>query len=145
MGITVIDQGPELYWFVSGALREIQEAGSLHLKHIQSVLVAEEHILQELPSIVIINGDDKSLLPEQLIARIRNHVFARNTLFIVFTADTSVEFKKSLLIAGAGQILYRGRGFSPSPKFFANLIKWFLTNKNPVNHQRVLFQKVYLS
>lgn len=127
MSITVIDQGPELYWFVSNAL--LQE--EIPLKHIQSISAGEKNILQELPSIVIINGDDKTLQPEQFINRMRNHVFARNTLFIVVTADTSVEFKKSLLIAGAGQILYRGRGFSPSPKFFASLIKWFLTNKEP--------------
>lgn len=127
MGITVIDQGPELYWFVSNAL--LQE--EIPLKHIQSNQAGEKNILQELPEIVILNGDDKSLLPDQFISKMRNHVFARNTLFIVFTADTSPEFKKTLLIAGAGQILYRGRGFSPSPKFFANLIKWFLNFKTP--------------
>lgn len=127
MGITVIDQGPELYWFVSTALLQDE----IPLKHIQSIQAGEKNILQDLPEIVILNGDDKSLLPDQFIAKMRNHVFARNTLFIVVTADTSTEFKKSLLIAGAGQILYRGRGFSPSPKFFASLIKWFLTYKAP--------------
>lgn len=127
MSITVIDQGPELYWFVSNAL--LQE--EIPLKHIQSIQAGERNILQELPSIVIMNGDDKSLLPDVFISKMRNHVFARNTLFIVVTADTSTEYKKTLLVAGAGQILYRGRGFSPSPKFFAALVKWFLTNKNP--------------
>ncbi|MGZ3806656.1 MAG: hypothetical protein ACXVCE_01120, partial [Bacteriovorax sp.] len=127
MGITVIDQGPELFWFVSNALLH----GEFPLKHIPNIESAELSILQELPEIVIINGDDKSLHPEQFINRMRNHVFARNTLFVVLTADTSIEFKKSLLIAGAGQIFYRGRGFGPSPKFFASLIKWFLNSKNP--------------
>ncbi len=127
MSITVIDQGPELYWFVSNAL--LQE--DIVLKHIQNISAGEKNILQDLPTIVIMNGDDKSLQPEVFINRMRNHVFARNTLFIVITADTSVDYKKDLLIAGAGQILYRGRGFSPSPKFFASLIKWFLTNKDP--------------
>lgn len=127
MSITVIDQGPELYWFVSNAL--LQE--DIPLKHIQSISAGEKNILQELPSIVILNGDDKSLMPDQFISKMRNHVFARNTLFIVVTADTSTEFKKALLIAGAAQILYRGRGFSPSPKFFATLIKWFLNFKTP--------------
>lgn len=127
MGIIVIDQSPELYWFVSTALLQDE----IPLKHLQTIEAGEKHILQELPEIVILNGDDKSLLPEKFINKMRNHVFARSTLFIVFTADTSIEFKKSLLIAGAGQILYRGRGFSPSPKFFASLVKWFLTNKNP--------------
>lgn len=127
MGITVIDQGPELYWFVSNALL----LDEIPLKHLQSIQTGERNILQELPEIVILNGDDKSLLPEQFISKMRNHVFARNTLFIVMTSDTSIEFKKALLIAGAGQILYRGRGYSPSPKFFASLVKWFLNNKNP--------------
>ncbi|MFA6236011.1 MAG: hypothetical protein WC635_01685 [Bacteriovorax sp.] len=127
MGITVIDQGPELYWFVSNAL--LQE--EIPLKHIQSISAGERNILQELPEIVILNGDDKSLLPDKFINKMRNHVFARNTLFIVVTSDTSTEFKKALLIAGAGQILYRGRGFSPSPKFFQSLIKWFLKYKSP--------------
>lgn len=127
MGIAVIDQGPELFWFVSNALLQDE----LPLKHIQTVQTAEKFILQELPEIVIVNGDDKTLLPEQFINKMRNHVFARETLFIVITADTSADFKKSLLLAGAGQVLYRGRGFSPSPKFFSSLIKWFLNNKNP--------------
>ena len=127
MGITVIDQGPELFWFVSNAL--LQE--EIPLKHIQGAIAGEKSILQDLPEIVILNGDDKSLLPEKFINRMRNHVFARNTLFIVVTADTSIEYKKKLLIAGAGQVLYKGRGFSPSPKFFASLVKWFLNNKSP--------------
>lgn len=127
MSITVIDQGPELYWFVSNAL--LQE--DIPLKHIQSIEAGERNILQELPDIVILNGDDKSLLPDKFISKMRNHVFARNTLFIVVTGDTSVEYKKTLLVAGAGQILYRGRGFSPSPKFFASLVKWFLSFKSP--------------
>lgn len=127
MRITVIDQGPELYWFVSNALSQDE----IPLKHIQSIDTGEKNILKELPEIVILNGDDKSLLPEFFIDKMRNHVFARNTLFIVFTADTSAEFKRSLLVAGAAQILYRGRGFSPSPKFFATLIKWLSTSSNP--------------
>ncbi len=127
MGIFVIDQSPELYWFVSNALSQEE----VSLKHIQSIQVGEQVILQELPAIVILNGDDKSLLPDVFINKMRNHVFARNTLFIVFTSDTSTEFKKTLLMAGAGQILYRGRGFNPSPKFFASLVKWFLNAKAP--------------
>ena len=127
MRITVIDQGPELYWFVSNALLQDE----IPLKHLQGIEAGEKNILQELPEIVILNGDDKSLLPEQFINKMRNHVFARNTLFIVFTGDMSAEFKKALLVAGAGQILYRGRGFGPSPKFFASLVKWFFNKTNP--------------
>jgi hypothetical protein len=127
MGITVIDQGPELYWFVSNALL----SEDIPLKHVQSLSAGERNILQDLPEIVIVNGDDKALQPEKFINKMRNHVFARNTLFIVVTSDTSIEFKKALLIAGTGQILYRGRGFSPSPKFFLSLVKWFFTNQEP--------------
>lgn len=127
MSIAVIDQGAELFWFVSNALLQDE----LPLKHLNSISAGEKYILQELPKIVVISGDDSSINAEKFIGQIRNHVFARNTLFIVVTADTSPEYKKSLIIAGAGQILYRGKGYNPSPKFFRNLIKWFLNFKNP--------------
>lgn len=127
MSIAVIDQGAELFWFVSNALLQDE----LPLKHLNSISAGEKYILQELPKIVVISGDDSSINAEKFIGQIRNHVFARNTLFIVVTADTSPEYKKSLIIAGAGQILYRGKGHNPSPKFFRNLIKWFLNFKNP--------------
>ncbi len=127
MTIAVIDQGAELYWVVSNAL--IQDEYSL--KHLKTIQAGQQHILQELPSIVILNGDDASIPCEKFITQIRNHVFARNTLFIVFTADTSLTYKKSLIIAGVGQIFYRQTGHNPSPKFLRNLIKWFLNFKNP--------------
>lgn len=127
MAIAVIDQGAELYWFISNALRQDEYA----LKHLKTIQAAEQHILQELPAIVILNGDDGPISCEKFITHIRNHVFARNTLFIVFTTDTSASYKKSLIIAGVGQIFYRGKGHNPSPKFFRNLIKWFLNLKNP--------------
>jgi hypothetical protein len=127
MGITIIDQSPELYWFVSNALLQDE----IPLKHLQSIEAGEQNILNDLPEIVILNGDDSTILPDQFINKMRNHVFARNTLFIVVTSNTSNEFKKLLLVAGAAQILYRGRGFGPSPKFLASLIKWFLNTKSP--------------
>ena len=127
MSIAVIDQGAELFWFVSNALLQDE----LALKHLNSIQAGESYILQELPKIVVLNGDDASIHPVKFIGKIRNHVFARNTLFIVVTADTSPEFKKELIIAGASQILYRGKGYTPSPKFFRNLIKWFLNVNNP--------------
>ena len=127
MAIAVIDQGAELYWFASSALLQDE----IPLKHLSSIQSGEKYLLEELPSIVILNGDDSSIHAEKFIAKIRNHVFARNTLFIVVTADTSPEFKKALIIAGAGQILYRGKGYNPSPKFFRTLIKWFLNIKTP--------------
>lgn len=127
MGILVVDQGPEIFWFASGAL--VQD--EIQLKHLQTVAAAEAHIFKDLPKIVILNGDDSSLEPIKFIGRMRNHVFARNILFIVFTADLSNKYKKELLMAGAGQVFYKGRGFNPSPSFFASLIKWFLTYKAP--------------
>jgi len=127
MGIIVVDQSPELFWFVSNAL--INEEVSL--KQIQGIETAERIILQELPSIVILNGDDKGPLTDIFINKMRNHVFARHTMFIVFTSNTSNEFKSSLLMAGATQIFYRGPNFGPSLKFFSNFIKWCLTFKNP--------------
>lgn len=127
MNIIVIDQSPELFWFVCNALMEDE----VHLKHLQTLDAGEQNIFKELPKIVILNGDDKTLIPDKFISKMRNHVFARNTMFIVFTSDTSDEFKKSLLIAGAAQILYRGKGYSPSPKFFSNLVKWCLNSATP--------------
>lgn len=140
MSIAVIDQGAELFWFVSNALLQDE----LSLKHLNSISAGEKYILQELPKIVVISGDDSYINAEKFIGKIRNHVFARNTLFIVVTADTSPEYKKSLIIAGAGQILYRGKGYNPSPKFFRNLIKWFLNFKSPdpqlIEHKPVQFE-----
>jgi hypothetical protein len=127
MSIFVIDQGPELFWFVSQALIEDE----LPIKHIQTADTGEQHILQELPRVVILNGDNSAIVPDKFISRMRNHVFARNTMFIVVTADTSESFKRTLLVSGAAQILYRGPGFSPSPKFFATIIKWCNDFKNP--------------
>lgn len=140
MGIIVIDQGAELYWFASSALLQDE----IPLKHLNSIQAGEQHLLRELPSIVILNGDDASIQAEKFIAKMRNHVFARNTLFIVFTADTSLEYKKSLIIAGAGQIFYRGKGHNPSPAFFRNIIKWFSNLKTPdtqtIEHKPVPFE-----
>lgn len=127
MSIAVIDQGAELFWFVSNAL--IQD--EIPLKHLNTIQSSEQHILQELPEIVILNADEEGLNPVKFITRIRNHVFARNTLFIVFTSDTSLEFKRDLIIAGAGQVFYRGRGYNPSPKFFRTIVKWFQQLKAP--------------
>lgn len=127
MSIIVIDQGPELFWFVSKALID----GEIHLKHFQTIETGEQHIFKELPKIVILNGDDGSVHPEKFISKMRTHVFARDTLFIVFTSDMSEEFKKKLLIAGAAQILYRGKDFSPSLKFLSIIIKWCLDYKAP--------------
>ena len=127
MTIAVIDQSAEIYWFVSSALLQDE----LPLKHLNSLAAGEKYVLQELPKIVVLTGDDSTIDPEKFIAKIRNHVFARNTLFIVITADSSPEYKKKLIIAGAGQVLYRGKNQTPSPKFFRTLIKWFLNFKNP--------------
>jgi hypothetical protein len=127
MGITVIDPSPELFWFVSNALLQAE----IPLKHLQSIEAGEKSILHDLPEMVILNGDDKTIATDLFINKMRNHVFARNILFIVITSNTTSEFKKSLLIAGAAQILYKGKGFGPSPKFFASLIKWFLNYKTP--------------
>ncbi len=127
MLIIVIDQAPELFWFVSNSLL----VDEIPLKHFKNATTGERYILQELPEIVIINGDDKSIEPEKFINRMRNHVFARNVLFIVVTSDMSISYKKNLLIAGAGQVLYRGVGFSPSTKFFNSMIKWFQTKNEP--------------
>lgn len=127
MSIVVVDQGAELFWFVSNALLQDE----IPLKHVKTIPMSEELILKELPKLVVLNGDDKSLGPAAFIAKMRNHVFARKTMFIVITADTTAEYKKSLIIAGASQILYRGNQQNPSPKFFRSMIKWFLDVKNP--------------
>ena len=103
MSLIVIDISPELYWFVSSALLTEE----IPLKHFQTAAAGEQYILQELPEIVILNGDDKTIEPDKFINRMRNHVFARNTLFIVVTSDMSLSFKKALFC-----LLYT----SPSPR-----------------------------
>lgn len=127
MSIVVVDQGAELFWFVSNALLQDE----IPMKHLKTIPMSEEIILKELPDLVVLNGDDKSIHPDAFIAKMRNHVFARQTMFIVVTADMSPEYRKSLIIAGASQILYRGHHQNPSPKFFRAMVKWFLNYKNP--------------
>lgn len=127
MSIAVIDQGAELFWFVSGALI----SDEIPLKHLKTKDTAEEFILHDLPLIVVINDDDSTIDSAKFIGKMRNHVFARNTLFIVVTSETTPEHKRDLIISGAGQIFYKVKGQNPSPKYFRNVIKWFLNIKNP--------------
>ena len=127
MGIIVIDQSPDLFWYVSAALREDE----IPLKHLPSIAVAEQMILQDMPAIVVMSGDDGSEKVIKFISKIRNHVFARSTLFIVFTSNSDPIEKREYLIAGAGFVLFRSTGQNTNPKFFRGLVKWFLTVKTP--------------
>jgi hypothetical protein len=127
MGILVVDQSPDLFWFVSGALREDE----IPLKHLPSMAVGEHMILQDMPEIVVMSGDDGADKVTAFISRMRNHVFARNTIFIVFTSNSDPVEKRNYLISGAGFVLFRSTGQMPSPKFFRGLVKWFMTLKAP--------------
>lgn len=128
MKIAIVDQGPELFWFVSNALIQNEK---IILRHIQNSQTAEDFILDELPAIVILNGDDPSIETEKFISKMRNHVFARNTHFIVSTVNDSIEQKRALIQAGTGYILYRNKGQFPDQKHFSKVIKWFETAKEP--------------
>jgi hypothetical protein len=127
MGIIVIDQSPDLFWYVSGALREDE----VPLKHLPGITVAEQIVLHDMPEIVVMNGDDGAENVTKFISKIRNHVFARNTIFIVFTSNSDPLEKRNYLIAGAGFVLYKTTGQNPNPKFFRGLIKWFGAIKAP--------------
>ena len=153
MSILVIDQAPELFWYIRGALR----VDEMPLKHLTTVQEAEETILKELPQIVILNADAGVSYVAGLINKIRNHVFARNTIFIVFTTLTDLADRRAFLIAGAGYVVHHqgsasGAGYVvnrkgpeyPPIKFFQNIIKWLLTHKNPdpliFDHKPVTFK-----
>jgi hypothetical protein len=127
MGIIVIDQSPDLFWYVSGALREDE----ISLKHLPSITIAEQVILRDMPEIVVLNGDDGAELITKFISKLRNHVFARNTIFIVFTSSSDQVEKRNYLIAGAGFVLFKTAGQNINPKFFRGLVKWFLSMKAP--------------
>jgi hypothetical protein len=127
MAIIVIDQGPELFWFVSTSLVEY----GLPLKHIQNTQIAEQCIMQESPELVIISGDDKTLEAESFIYKIRNDIFSKNTPFLIITANTAYDFKKNLLKAGAGQVLYRNNENELSRERLLSEVKWFMTKENP--------------
>jgi DNA-binding NtrC family response regulator len=105
MDILVIDQGPELFWFVSLAMSRYE----LQLRHVQNIQSAQQCIQLESPKVVVMSGDDSTLAIEHFIPKIRNDIFAMNTLFIVITANASLDYKKLLLKAGASQILYRNK------------------------------------
>ena len=137
MTIAVIDQGTELYWFVRKSLASEE----FSLKHLLTPHTAEEYISNELPALIILNGDDSLIDCIKLITKIRNHVFGRNTFFIVVTSDPSLELKKSLLIAGASEIFYKEKGVIPSSDFFKSIVKWLLSFKTN-NSQKLEFKPV---
>jgi hypothetical protein len=120
---------PELYWFVSNSL----SATEIPLKHLPDSHHAEAIIYNELPDIVIINNDDPNIKVAELIGKMRNHVFARHILFVVFTSDSSVEARRALVIQGAAQVFYRANGQNPHPKYFSNTLNWLinLSKKEP--------------
>lgn len=125
--ILVVDQGTEIFWFSSRILGQDEKLQKLiYLKHINNIALGEEFILKELPKIVILNGDDPNYSPVTFIGKMRNHVFARNTLFVVITSNTNYEFRRSLLIAGAAQVFYKNSKEPPSSIHFKELILWLL-------------------
>ncbi len=126
MSLFVVDQSPELFWYVSNALNTLE----LPLKHIPDLTTSESHIYNELPKIVIINADSVTTDLEKYIGKMRNHIFARNILFIIFTSDSSMDYRRKLVIAGAGQIFYRNKTQFPDPKLFLQTIKWIINFKN---------------
>jgi CheY-like chemotaxis protein len=120
---------PELYWYVSNSLGEID----MPLKHVPDSKQALTLIQKELPKIVILNHDDPNLNVADLIGKMRNHVFARNTLFLVFSSNYSLESRRQLVIQGAAQVFYRLGNTYPKPKVFSNTIHWLLNLKNKEN------------
>jgi len=125
MSLFVVDQSPELFWYVSNSLISLE----LPLKHIPDLTTSESHIFNELPKIVIINADSTPNDLEKYIAKMRNHIFARNILFIIFTSDSSMNFRRKLVIAGASQVFYRNKTQFPDSKLFLQTIKWILNYK----------------
>lgn len=123
MEIVIIDQGPELFWYVSNAMVN----DTVHLKHVKTKTAALEHVFKELPEVVIINGDDEDYNITEFISKIRNHAFLRNIQFIVSTSNSSLEFRRNLMMCGAGYILFRNRNGITTPQpFFRNILRWFL-------------------
>lgn len=127
MSILVIDQAAELFWYVRGALRQEE----IPLKHLTTVTEGEEAILHDLPQIVILNADAGVQFVTQIINKIRNHVFARSTIFLVFSTQSDEEQRRAFMVAGAGYVFHHKAGDNPPVKFFQSVIKWLLTYKNP--------------
>ena len=129
MSIIIVDQGPELFWFIRGLLQNEE----VPIRHIKTTLVAKLNILQESPKIVFINADDNSLNCEQFLNEMRDCLFFSDTKFIVVTAESTIKTTSNLLMAGASQILYRTRTDGLSPEYCEKLIKWFLTYTDPTS------------
>lgn len=125
MSILVFDKNPELFWYVSGVLRETNIA----LKHLTSVDDGEEAILRDLPKLVILNAGSELDSVSEIIFKMRNHVFARDTIFIVFTTAVDPQLRRSYLVAGSGYIVHHAKGSFPQPAFFLTVIKWLLNYK----------------
>lgn len=126
MSIVVIDVSPEIFWFVSGALSTLE----IPLSHFTDSSHADKVVFNELPSIVILNGDDPNFKVEPFISKMRNHVFARNCMFIVFTSNLTVEYRRALIVNGAAYVFHKTMSHPPSQKHFLNTIKWLLELRN---------------
>ncbi len=126
MSIVVIDMSPELFWYVSNALLPL----NIPMKHLPDAKQAINIICSDLPSVVILNNDDPNIKSIEMIGHLRNHIFARNILFIVFSSSQEIEHRRQLAIAGAGQVFYKKGQQLPSSKYFFNCMKWLLDHKN---------------
>ena len=127
MSITVVDQSPALFWFVRGLFQNDE----IMIRHTKTTAVAKINILQEFPKIVIINADDKAINCENFIKEMKDCPFFGDTKFIVVTGESKGESTKSLLLAGASQVLYRTKTDALSAEYSEQIIKWFLSSANP--------------
>lgn len=121
---------PEVYWFVRTSLAPIE----IELTHFTDSIHAEKIVLSELPKIVILNDDDKNVDIKKFIGKMRNHIFARNTMFLVFTSSIDVAHRRDLIVNGAAQVFHRTMSQNPDPKYFLNTIKWLLSLEDNISN-----------
>ena len=127
MSITVVDQSPELFWFIRGLFQNDE----VPIRHTKTTAVAKLNILQEFPKIVIINADDNAINCERFIKEMTDCPFFGDTKFIVVTGDSKNESTEKLLIAGASQVLFRTKEDPLSPEYSEQIIRWFLNSADP--------------
>lgn len=121
----VVDFSPDLFWHIGNVTR----SENFQLRHILNIKTAEEEIIHDLPALVLVNADHLDGDVNKFMSKIRTHVFARQTMFVVFTANPEFEFTRSLIISGATYVFNRDIK-TIQAKEVLTILKWCLDYKN---------------
>lgn len=125
MKIALVSRGRDLFWYVSNCRLPEETV----IKQYESLDGVFKYVNEVIPDIILIEGFDQ-VKTIDFIKKIKNHVFARNAIFIISTHDRSVNTRRSYIVAGAALLLYRNTNKFPPPQEFGKMIRWACDFKN---------------